>query len=67
MNPYKRGMLVAVLLAVMTIAEYIFAVEVHESTVRFLGLTATAGVKVYLIAQFFMHFSNIFKPSSEAH
>ena len=67
MNPYKRGMLVAVLLAAMTIAEYIFAVEVHEHTVRFLGLTATAGVKVYLIAQFFMHFSNMFKPSSEAH
>jgi uncharacterized oligopeptide transporter (OPT) family protein len=67
MNPYKRGMIVAVMLAVMTVAEYIFAVEVHDEVIRFLGLTATAVVKVYLIAQFFMHFSNMFKPSSEAH
>ncbi len=67
MNPYKKGIIVAVLLAVMTIAEYIFAVEVHDELIRFLGLTATAVVKVYLIAEFFMHFSNMLKPSSEAH
>lgn len=67
MNPYKRGMVVAVMLAIMTVAEYIFAGEVHDDLIRFLGLTGTAVVKVYLIAQFFMHFSNIFKPSSEAH
>lgn len=67
MNPYRKGIIIAVLLAVMTIAEYIFAVEVHDELARFLGLTVTAGVKVYLIAQFFMHFSNMLKPSAEAH
>ena len=59
MNPYRKGIIIAVLLAVMTIAEYIFAVEVSSAEVRFAGLTITALLKTVLILWYFMHIKRL--------
>lgn len=54
-------MLVAAVLAVFTVLEYIFAVEVDDTTVRFIGLAVTALLKSWLIIQYFMHISRAWK------
>jgi len=61
------GMIAAVILAILTIAEYFFAVEVSSVEVRFIGLSVAAVGKAWLIMQFFMHLGNIFRPSAEGH
>jgi hypothetical protein len=64
----QKGMAVAVFLAVLTIVEYIWAVEVPDDTVRVVGLSIAALAKAVLIMEYFMHFSsNLFKPSGEGH
>jgi heme/copper-type cytochrome/quinol oxidase subunit 4 len=63
---YKTGLLVAVLLAVLTILEYIFAGEVNEATPRFIGLAATAVLKAGLIMYYFMHIYRLWR-GEEAH
>lgn len=62
----RRGMLVALVLAVLTIAEYFFATSVDEVTVRFIGLAITALAKTWLIVTVFMHFMRMFK-TAEGH
>ncbi len=62
----QTGMVVALILAVLTVAEFIFAVQVGDNTVRFLGLTATAVGKAGLIMYYFMHIYRIWRPG-EAH
>lgn len=61
MNSYQRGIVVAVILAVLTIVEYVFAVEVDSTSVRFIGLSITALLKSWLIIQYFMHISRAWK------
>lgn len=61
MNSYQRGIVVAVILAVLTVLEYIFAVEVDNTSVRFLGLAITALLKSWLIIQYFMHIARAWK------
>jgi hypothetical protein len=63
----QMGMVVAVFLAILTIVEYIFAVEIDHDVVRFIGLSIAAIGKAWLIMQFFMHLGNIFRPSAEGH
>jgi cytochrome c oxidase subunit 4 len=65
-KPMQTGLIVAVILAVLTIVEYIFAVEVSEDTVRFLGLTIAALGKAALIVYYFMHIYRIWR-AEEAH
>ena len=68
LSTMQKGMAVAVFLAVLTIVEYFFAVEINDDTVRFVGLTAAALAKAWLIMDYFMHFrSNLFHPSGEGH
>ena len=66
MKAFQKGYIVAILLAVLTIVEYIFAVNVDNDLVKFLGLAATAIAKVYMIGSYFMHFMRIFH-IGEAH
>ena len=61
----KTGMQVAAILAVMTILEYVFAVNVGNDLIRFLGLSATALCKAVLIMWFFMHLPRVWR--QEAH
>ncbi len=61
----RTGINVAVILAVMTILEYIFAVNVPNDYVRFFGLSATALVKAGLIMWYFMHLPRVWR--TEAH
>jgi cytochrome c oxidase subunit IV len=61
----KTGMQVAAILAVMTILEYIFAVNVPNDLVRFVGLSATALCKAGLIMWYFMHLPRAWR--EEAH
>lgn len=61
MEIFKVGWVVAVALAVLTVAEYLFAAEVADATVRFLGLTASAGTKAGLIVWFFMHLPRVWR------
>jgi hypothetical protein len=63
----QMGMVVAVFLAVLTIVEYFWAIEVSNDELRFVGLAIAALGKAWLIMQFFMHLGNVFRPSSEGH
>jgi hypothetical protein len=63
----QKGMVAAVILAVLTIAEYFFAIHLENDHVRFIGLSIAALGKAWLIMQFFMHLGNIFRPSAEGH
>ena len=65
MDIFKIGWTVAVVLAVITVAEYVFAVQVGNDTVRFLGLSAAGVSKAGLIIYFFMHISRVWR--AEAH
>jgi len=65
MGAFQKGYLVAIILAVMTILEYLFAVHVDDLQVRFAGLAITALAKVYFIAYYFMHIYRCWR--EEAH
>ncbi|GMV85711.1 MAG: hypothetical protein AMXMBFR80_15660 [Dehalococcoidia bacterium] len=65
-KPMQTGMIVALILAVLTIVEYIFAVEVSQDTVRFTGLSLAAVAKAALIVYYFMHVYRIWR-TEEAH
>lgn len=60
MNAFRKGYVVAVLLAVLTIVEYIFAVSFDNEVVRFVGLSVAVLAKVGMIGAYFMHFMRIF-------
>ncbi len=60
MDAFRRGWTVAIVLAVITIVEYFFAIEVSNNAVRFIGLAVLALVKVGLIGAYFMHFMRLF-------
>jgi heme/copper-type cytochrome/quinol oxidase subunit 4 len=61
MDIFSKGFTVALILTVLTVAEYIFAVEVESDLVRFLGLSATALTKAALIVVYFMHMPRLWK------
>ena len=61
----KSGMIVAVILTVLTILEYIFAVNMSNDAVRFIGLAMTAISKAILIVYYFMHVNRVWQ--KEAH
>ena len=65
MGAFQKGYVVAVILAIMTILEYLFAVGVDNTEVRFTGLAITAIAKVYFIAYYFMHIYRCWR--EEAH
>jgi uncharacterized membrane protein len=67
LSTMQMGLVVAVFLAILTIVEYIFAVEINDDVVRFVGLSVAALGKAWLIMQFFMHLGNVFRPSAEGH
>ena len=66
MEIFKTGWIVAVLLAVLTVLEYIFAGEVHNDSGRFIGIALAAGLKAALIAYYFMHIYRVWR-AEEAH
>ncbi len=61
MKIFQQGYIVAILLAVLTVVEYIFAVQFDNELVKFLGLSGAALVKAWMIIAYFMHFMRIFK------
>jgi heme/copper-type cytochrome/quinol oxidase subunit 4 len=61
----KSGLIVAVILTVLTILEYIFAVNMPNDQVRFVGLAMTAISKAILIIYYFMHVNRVWQ--KEAH
>lgn len=61
-NLARRGILVGIILAVLTIGEYFVAVETHDNLVP---LSAFAVVKAVLIVWYFMHVYRIW--GTEAH
>ena len=65
MRPFQSGAYVAIFLTVLTVAEYIFAVNLDNAHLRFAGLTVAALAKAAFIAYYFMHIDRIWKP--EAH
>lgn len=66
MDPFAKGWIVAGLLAVLTIAEYIAATALDDAHIRFAGLAVTGVVKAVLITIYFMHISRAWRPA-EAH
>lgn len=66
MSIYRQGLVVAFLLAVMTVLEYIFAAEMSDATIRFIGLAATGIAKAGLIAYYFMHIYQVWR-AGESH
>jgi cytochrome c oxidase subunit IV len=61
LSVYAQGLWVAVLLAIMTVLEYIFAAEASDETIRFIGLGLTAIAKAGLIAYVFMHIYQVWR------
>lgn len=68
MSIFRTGYIVAVLLAVFTVVEYVFALNSLgvSDEVRIVGLSASAIVKAALILWFFMHFYRLWR-GEEAH
>jgi hypothetical protein len=66
MDMFKTGWIVAVLLGVLTVLEYIFAGQVHDDTGRFVGIALAAGLKAGLIGYYFMHIYRVWR-AEEAH
>ena len=66
LGAFQKGYVVADFLAIVTIAEYFFAIQIEDNTVRFIGLTLTAIGKAILIVYYFMHIYRVWRPS-EAH
>ena len=65
MNKFLIGWIVGALLFVETSGEYIFATNVSDDTVRFLGLAAMQIVNAALIIYFYMHVYRLWR--AEAH
>lgn len=61
MSIYAQGLVVAALLAILTVLEYIFAAEMADETIRFAGLAAAAFVKAGLIGYVFMHIYQVWR------
>jgi len=66
MGAFQKGFVVAAVLAVVTVAEYFFAVGLENDHARFAGLAGAAVVKAWLIAQYFMHIARLWR-AEEAH
>lgn len=65
-KPMQTGLIVAAILAILTITEYLFATHVDDDTVRVLGITFSALGKAALIIYYFMHIYRLWRPQ-EAH
>lgn len=65
-KPMQTGLIVAAILAVLTVTEYVFATHIDDDLVRFLGITASAVGKAGLIVYYFMHIYRLWRPQ-EAH
>jgi hypothetical protein len=62
----QTGMVVAIILGVLTIVEYVFAVNFDHDTIRFIGLSFAALGKAALIVYYFMHVYRLWRVE-EAH
>ena len=62
----QTGLIVALILAVLTIVEYVFAVNFDDDTIRFIGLSFAAVAKAALIVYYFMHVYRLWRVE-EAH
>jgi cytochrome c oxidase subunit IV len=60
------GLIVAALLAILTVIEYLFATRVEDDFIRFVGLTVSTFGKAGLILYYFMHIYRLWRPE-EAH
>ena len=58
---FRNGWLVALLLAVLTVVEFVFASEVHDVGARVTGVMAAGALKAAFIGWFFMHVARIWK------
>ena len=65
-KPMQTGLIVAAILAVLTVTENLFATRVEDDLVRFLGIAASAIGKAALIVYYFMHIYRLWRPQ-EAH
>jgi caa(3)-type oxidase subunit IV len=66
MSTFQKGYVVAAVLAVLTIVEYIFAIQIDHDIVRFAGLAIAGIAKAALIAVYFMHIARAWQ-RNEAH
>jgi cytochrome c oxidase subunit IV len=66
MEILHKGLVVALVLGVLTIVEYIFAVNIANDQVRFAGLVVAALLKAGLIMNYFMHLPRVWR-GEEAH
>jgi heme/copper-type cytochrome/quinol oxidase subunit 4 len=62
---FRKGWVVAVLLAVLTVVEYLFAINFDSKELRFAGLSGAALIKATLIIIYFMHVSHAWAPVEE--
>ena len=62
----RLGLWVALILAVLTILEYMFAVNFGNDVLRFIGLAVAAFGKAGLIIYYFMHVNRVWRVE-EAH
>ncbi len=61
----KRGLTTILVLAILTIIEYVFAVSFDEPAALVVSLTAMALVKAWLIVMYFMHLPLVWQGEEE--
>lgn len=66
LGAFQKGFAVAIILAIVTVAEYYFAIGLANDQARFAGLALAAVVKAVFIAVYFMHISRLWR-AEEAH
>ena len=62
----QKGLVVAFILAVLTVAEYVFATHVTQTETQFIGLALTSVAKAALFCYYFMHIYRLWR-AEEAH
>ncbi|HJP40892.1 MAG TPA: hypothetical protein QGF35_04220 [Dehalococcoidia bacterium] len=61
MEIFRTGLWVALILGVMTVAEYFAAASIEDGTVRFLVLAVGTVAEAALIAWYYMHFYRLWR------
>lgn len=61
MGSFRTGYIVAAILAVLTVGEYVVAGEVHDDTSRFVVLAIGTVFEVVVIAWYYMHLPRLWR------
>lgn len=61
MGSFRTGAIVAALLALLTVMEYVIASEIHDENARFVVLAVGTVFECWLIAWYYMHLPRLWR------